>query len=132
VPSERLDLGAFIEQGREYRDAEGWSRLSRLRTELALTHPHPVRRVHELMTWVQSGDYDRIMSGEYLRRGQEPHWREETDAATEHYTERFKGFIDDAAQAATKIGEQLGGQFGEASDRASEAAEKLQEWLKRR
>jgi len=132
LPSERLDLGAFVEQGREYRDAEGWSRLTRLRTELGLTHPHPVRRVHELMTWVQSGDYDRIISGEYVRRGQEPHWRDETDAATEHYTERFKGFIDDAAQAATKISEQLGDQITDASGKATEAAEKLQEWLRRR
>ena len=35
--------------------------------ELTLTHPYPVRRVHELMKWVRSGDYDRIMSGEYVR-----------------------------------------------------------------
>jgi Zn-dependent protease with chaperone function len=132
LPSDKLDLGAFIEQGREYRDAEGWSRLARLRTELGLTHPHPVRRVHELMTWVQSGAYDRILSGEYVRRGQEPDWREETDAATEHYTERFKGFMDEAAQTATKLGEQLGDQFNDASGKASEAAEKLQEWLRRR
>ena len=84
------------------------------------------------MTWVQSGAYDRILAGEYVKRGQEPDWREETDAATEHYTERFKGFMDDAAQTATKIGEQLGDQFNDASGKASEAAEKLQEWPKRR
>jgi Zn-dependent protease with chaperone function len=132
LPSSKLDLSAFVEQGREYRDAEGWARLTRLRTELGLTHPHPVRRVHELMSWVQSGAYDRIMSGEYVRRGQEPDWRAETDAATEHYTERFKGFMDDAAQGVSKLGGQLGGQMTDASQRAGDAAEKLQEWLRKR
>ena len=38
------------------------------------------------------------MSGEYIRRGQEPDWRAETDAATGHYTERFKALLDEAAQ----------------------------------
>lgn len=131
VPSERLDLAAFIEQGRQYRDAEGWNRLSRLRTELNQTHPYAVKRVHELMKWVQSGEYDRIIGGEYVKRGNEAHWREETDAATEHYTERFRGMMDDAAQGVSKLGEQVGEATGKASEAASEAAEKLQGWLRR-
>jgi len=116
LPSERLDLGAFLEQGRDYRDADSWSRLTRLRTELGLTHPHPVKRVHELMAWVQSGEYDRVQSGEYVRRGQEPDWRAETDAATEHYTERFRSFMEG---------------MGDATAKASDVADKLGEWLKR-
>jgi Zn-dependent protease with chaperone function len=104
LPSNRLDLGAFIEQGRAYRDEEGWGRLTRMRTELGLTHPHPVRRVHELMTWVQSGAYDRIASGEYVRRGQEPDWRAETDAATQHYTERFRDFMSEATDGLSRLG----------------------------
>ena len=31
----------------------------------ALTHSFPVRRVKEVMTWVRSGDYDRILGGEF-------------------------------------------------------------------
>ena len=120
MPSDRLDLGAFLEQGRDYRDADGWSKLTRVRTELGLTHPHPVKRVHELMTWVQSGEYDRIVSGEYVRRGQEPDWRAETDAATQHYTERFKALLDEAAQG-----------MGDATVKVGDAAAKLQEWLRR-
>ena len=120
LPSQRLDLGAFLEQGRDYRDADGWAKLTRMRTELGLTHPHPVKRVHELMSWVQSGEYDRIVSGEYVRRGQEPDWRAETDAATGHYTERFKALLDEAAQG-----------MGDATVRVGDAAAKLQEWLRR-
>jgi hypothetical protein len=65
---------------------------------------------------VQSGAYDRVQSGEYVRRGQEPDWRAETDAATEHYTERFKAFMEGMTDATAK---------------ATDVAEKLGEWLKR-
>ena len=79
------------------------------------------------MTWVQSGEYDRIISGEYVRRGQEPDWRAETDAATQHYTERFKALLDEAAQGVSRLGEGM----GDASTKAGDAAAKLQEWLRR-
>ena len=64
--SRKLSLDAFVAQANEYEDWEpGWDKLMRFRRELMLTHPFPVRRVHELMKWVRSGDYDRIMGGEY-------------------------------------------------------------------
>ena len=68
--SRKLSLDAFVKQANEYVDWEpGWDKLMRFGRELTLTHPYPVRRVHELMKWVRSGDYDRIMAGEYVRRG---------------------------------------------------------------
>ena len=68
--SRKLSLDAFVKQANEYVDWEpGWDKLMRFGRELTLTHPYPVRRVHELMKWVRSGEYDRIMSGEYVRRG---------------------------------------------------------------
>ena len=50
----------------------GLERLSRLLLDLASGHPLPVRRVQELMAWVRGGDYDRIVGGDYVRRGEEP------------------------------------------------------------
>jgi Zn-dependent protease with chaperone function len=120
MPSERLNLDAFIRQGSEYRDVEGWEKFARMRSELGLTHPHAVKRVHELMSWVQSGEYDRIMGGDYIRRGQEPGPRDEADAATQHYSERFKSFFTEAGEAVGKVGDQLG-----------EVTTKLSDWLKR-
>jgi Zn-dependent protease with chaperone function len=120
MPSDKLNLDAFMKQGQDYRDVEGWEKLARMRSELGLTHPHSVKRVHELMSWVQSGEYDRIMSGEYIRRGQEPGARDEADAATQHYTERFKSFFDEAVEGVAKIGEQV-----------SDATNKVADWLKR-
>jgi hypothetical protein len=60
------------------------------------------------------------MSGEYVRRGQEPDWRAESDAATQHYTERFKALLDEATQG-----------MGDATAKVGDAAAKLQEWLRR-
>jgi Zn-dependent protease with chaperone function len=120
VPSENLSVDAFIRQASEYRDVEGWDKLARMRGELFQTHPYAVKRVHELLKWVQSGEYDRIVAGEYVRRGQEPGAREEADAATEHYTERFKSFFDDAVEGVARVGEQI-----------TDATNKLADWLKR-
>jgi Zn-dependent protease with chaperone function len=120
VPSEHLNVDTFVRQGTDYRDVEGWDKLARMRGELFQTHPYAVKRVHELLKWVQSGEYDRIVGGEYVRRGQEPGAREEADAATQHYTERFKSFFEDAGEAVAKVGEQL-----------TDATNKLTDWLKR-
>src|SRR4051795_12874050 len=68
--SRKLDLDAFVRQGIEYEEWEpGWDKLSRLRFELGQTHAFPVKRVHEVMRWVRSGEYDRIVGGEFPKRG---------------------------------------------------------------
>src|SRR5205807_2259673 len=75
-----LNLDAFIAQATEYSEkGRGMDRLSRLLLQLNLTHPMPVRRVHELLAWVREGEYDRIVDGDYLKRGQEYTLREEAD-----------------------------------------------------
>ena len=45
--------------------------------QLDLTHSYPVRRVAELMEWVRSGEYDRIIGGDYPRRDATPDPREQ-------------------------------------------------------
>lgn len=121
VPSSRLNLDTFIRQGTEYRDVEGWDKLARMRSEMFQTHPVAVKRVHELMKWVQSGDYDRVLAGEYVRRGSEAGVKDEADAATQHYTQRFKGLFDDASEGVAKVGEQL-----------TDATNKLSDWIAKR
>jgi Zn-dependent protease with chaperone function len=120
VPSERMNVAAFVKQGQEYQDIQGWDKLARMRSELNRTHPHAVKRVHELLKWVQSGEYDRIAAGDYLRRGQEPGTREEADAATQHYRERFASFFNDATEGVAKVGEQL-----------TDATNRVTDWLRR-
>jgi Zn-dependent protease with chaperone function len=118
--SRKLSLDAFINQANEYVDWEpGWDKLMRFGRELTQTHPYPVRRVHELMKWVRSGDYDRIMSGEYVRRGTRADAREEAGDAAEYYADKFRTIFKEGAEGVGKVG-----------DKAGEAADKLSDWLK--
>ncbi len=65
-----MNFDAFLEQADAYEDEDDlFSRHARFWSELSLTHPVAVRRVKELNAWVRSGEFDRIMGGEYVRRG---------------------------------------------------------------
>src|SRR5918998_3326955 len=84
-----LNLDAFIAQGMEYEDSgSGLERLTKMLQDLNVTHPLPVRRVRLLLDWVREGDYDRMVRGDYLRRGEEPSAREEADTAGVFYADR--------------------------------------------
>jgi Zn-dependent protease with chaperone function len=105
-----MSLDAFIEQARAYEDEDDlFSRHTRFWSELSLTHPVAVRRVKELTTWAGSGDFERILSGDYARRGQEPPPSEEFDSAVDHYKERFTGVLERTAGGVQELGKQLGG-----------------------
>ena len=104
-----LDLDAFLRQAQEFEEPGGaldW--ISRRRLEMGVTHPLAVRRVRELMDWVHAGDYDRIVGGDYLRRGEEPSAREEAASATDHYSERIKNAFQDVGDQLESAGKQIG------------------------
>jgi Zn-dependent protease with chaperone function len=118
VSARKLDLDAFIRQANDYEEwSSGWDKLNRLRAQLSLTHSYPVRRVKEVTAWVQSGDYDRIVAGEYPTRDQQADARKEAGDAVEFYKERFR-----------KIFNEFG--VDRVQERASDAAGKLSDWLK--
>jgi Zn-dependent protease with chaperone function len=104
-----MNLDAFIKQANDYHDEDDlFSRHARFFTELNLTHPFAVRRLKELTTWVQAGDYDRIRGGSYARRGEEPPPSAEFNAAVAHYRERFAAFLERTAGDVQRVGRQLG------------------------
>jgi len=106
--AEDLNLDAFMRQAMEYTETgEGLDRLQRLLTDLRQTHSLPVKRVHELLAWVRDGEYDRIVGGEYVRRGQERPAREEAADAATHYSDRFKDLFKEAGEHVNSAGQQL-------------------------
>jgi len=106
---DRLDVDAFISQAKEYETGgDAWDTVLKLLNTAFRTHPFSTVRVAELQRWIDAGDYDRILRGDYPRRGQEP--------------ERKIG--DDYADAAGYYGQQVRGAMDEISgtwDRAKEA-----------
>jgi Zn-dependent protease with chaperone function len=120
--SRKLNLDAFLKQAAEYEEWEpGWDRFARLRVEIAQTHAFPVRRVSELMKWVRSGDYDRVLRGEYVRRGDPVDARAEAGDAVDHYAERFRALFKDAGAGVAGAG-----------DRVADAAAQVGDWLRDR
>jgi Zn-dependent protease with chaperone function len=118
--SRKLNLDAFLKQAAEYEEWEpGFDKLSRLRIELGQTHALPVRRVSELMKWVRSGDYERIMRGEYIRRGDPINARAEAGEAVDFYADRFRQIFKEAGAGVASAGDKVAG-----------AAEKVGDWLK--
>ena len=103
-----MSFEAFMKQATDYENEDDlFSRHSRFWMELSMTHPIAVRRVMELMLWVQSGEYDRIRGGAYPRRGHEPPPSSEFNAAVAHYRERFSIFLDRTAGNVQDMGKKL-------------------------
>jgi Zn-dependent protease with chaperone function len=120
--SRKLNLDAFLKQANEYEEWEpGWDKFARLRVEIAQTHAFPVRRVSELMRWVRSGEYDRVLRGEYVRRGDPVDPRAEAGDAVDHYAERFRALFKDAGAGVAGAG-----------DRVADAAAQVGDWLRDR
>ena len=115
--ADELNLDAFLTQAREYEDWDDPSdRVRRFFYEINSTHPYAVRRVSEVMKWVQSGEYDRIQRGEYIRRGEEPPVQQEASAAFDFYATRFRAIFKDIGENVTKLGNQIGGLAEQAAD----------------
>jgi Zn-dependent protease with chaperone function len=118
--SRKLNLNAFPKQAAEYEEWEpGWDKLSRLRLEIAQTHAFPVRRVSQVMKWVRSGEYDRVMNGEFRKRSDPVDPRAGAGDAVDHYVERFRELIREASAGVANAG-----------DKVADAAGKLGDWLR--
>jgi Zn-dependent protease with chaperone function len=103
-----MDFEAFLKQCTEYQGEDDlFSRHARFWAELKLDHPFAVRRVKELVEWVQSGEYDRIRAGSYPRRGHEPAPSAEFQAAVDAYKAKFTRFFERTAGDVQRLGRQL-------------------------
>jgi Zn-dependent protease with chaperone function len=71
---EETDLNEFLKQAEEYRDSGDLAdTVFKILNLMGTTHPFHVLRTAELRDWVEAGDYDRILRGEYRRRGEPRH-----------------------------------------------------------
>jgi Zn-dependent protease with chaperone function len=117
MPADLLNLDAFMAQAMEYENWDDPSdRVRRFFNEIGQTHTYAVRRVSEVMRWVQGGEYDRIVRGEYRTRAQESDVREEATDAMEFYAERFRSFFREAGDNVTSLGSQVGDMSQQVAD----------------
>src|SRR3954468_463385 len=62
----RLDYGQFLQQARDFQKNYDDKALDRFWADIVtagLTHPFPIWRVSEILAWVESGEYARVLNG---------------------------------------------------------------------
>jgi Zn-dependent protease with chaperone function len=105
----QLNVDAFMQQAHEYAaSGEGLDVVYKLLSTLALTHPMHTVRAAELQRWVAGGDYDRIVRGEYARRGPETTNRplgDDLSAAGNYYAGEARELATQVADAAKRAAE---------------------------
>ncbi len=110
-----LDVDDFMAQANEYLNTnEGLDIIYKIVNTLGLTHPLHTVRAAELQQWIASGDYERILRGEYTRRGKEAHERplkEDIGAAGGFYAQEAKETVSQVVDAAKKAAEKVGEAF---------------------
>lgn len=107
--NEQLNVDAFMQQAHEYAGStEGLDVIYKLLSTLALTHPMHTVRAAELQRWVGTGEYDRILRGEYIRRGEESKHRplgDDMAAAGSYYAGEARELASQVADAARRAAE---------------------------
>ncbi|MGA5301049.1 M48 family metallopeptidase [Nucisporomicrobium flavum] len=129
----QIDTAAFLEQAADY---EGGGDLRDSIHKIGMTawssHPVPVARAAELRKWVDSGDYARILGGDYDRRDGDGNASVTGDvkAAASHYRETFENSQDPLISLARRVtggaadlGDWAGTQAGKARNWAGTAAD---------
>ena len=103
---DRTNLNEFIVQADAYRESgDVADQVFKVLNVLGRTHPFHVLRVAELRDWIESGDYDRIVSGEYARRGEpDSVYEEDLRAAATAYADEARDLLDSITGAAMQAG----------------------------
>jgi hypothetical protein len=117
----QLSVDAFMAQANEYLGSrEGLDVIYKILNTLSLTHPMNTIRAAELQQWVASGEYDRILRGEYVRRGPDAEarpLRDDLAAATTHYAAEARELAGQVAEAAKRAAERAAEAFRAAQGR---------------
>ncbi|HEU0240588.1 MAG TPA: M48 family metallopeptidase [Micromonosporaceae bacterium] len=123
-----IDTAAFLEQAQEY-DSSGDLRDSmiKLMMTIGLTHPLPVARAAALRSWIDSGAYARILSGDYPRRetDRDASIRDDAREAAESYRDTFRHSQDPLVGLLRKLGDGAAG----VGDVVGAGASRVRGWM---
>lgn len=112
---EETDLNAFMVQAREYETGgDAADAIAKVFNTLWMTHPFHTLRAAELQRWVEAGSYDRILRGEYPRRGSQDEQRpigEDFAEAGKYYAEQAREAVDSVSEVAKKARDAFMGAF---------------------
>jgi hypothetical protein len=97
-----IDIEALREQSSEYVDATGLDGFFKFVSTAGRTHPFPVIRVAELASFIEDGNYEAIVGGDYTRRGEEPPLVHDLEQARRGFSESAQKVFTNADQHVNK------------------------------
>jgi len=105
---DEMSVEEFIKQAEDY-EQEGDLRDGALKllNLLHQSHPSSVLRLAELKHWVDSGHYEKILSGEYSRRGDEGEIYKDITESVEEFKERLAESSDPLFRFFGDLGESV-------------------------
>ncbi len=116
---EEMDLNAFMVQAKEYEEGgDAVDAIAKVLNTLWMTHPFHTLRAAELQRWVEAGHYDRILRGEYPRRGTEDDRRplsEDFKEAGDYYAAQARDALDSVGEVARKARDAFSSAFNKGS-----------------
>jgi len=100
------DLNEFLIQAKEYEETGGaLDRVFKILNTLPQSHPFNTLRAAELQRWIEGGAYERILGGDYTRRGPDAEKRpidQDIDEARDHYMKEAKAVVNDVVDSAKR------------------------------
>jgi Zn-dependent protease with chaperone function len=118
-----MDAGAFLAQSDDYRHTtQARDSVAKLLNLMGRTHPFAVQRAGELRDWVVSGDYNRILAGEYPSRV------EDRDASVrDEVAATLRSYRDKAGSSSDPLVKLLRDVAGGVTDAAGDVAGRLRD-----
>lgn len=106
---DETDLNEFLAQADEYRESgDVADSVFKVLNLLGTTHPFHTLRAAELRDWIESGAYERILRGEYHRRGEpDAPYLDDLRAAGQSYREGAREIFDQMADGAREAADKV-------------------------
>ncbi|MBH0777205.1 M48 family metallopeptidase [Nocardia bovistercoris] len=130
-----MNHGAFLAQADDYERSgdlrDGVLKLLNLELQ---SHPFSVLRAAELRRWIQSGEYERVLGGDYPRRDQDRNARiaDEVRAAARTYKQNFDASEDPLIRTVRDLGRDVGSAVTavghEVGDTVTKIGKRLNDW----
>lgn len=105
---EEMNLDEFIRQAEDYDSGENLSDgVFKFMNLVWQSHPFPVMRLAAIKNWVDDGDYQKFMDGDYQRRDaqEKEDIRKDFEDAAREYQDEFKRSKDPLAQTISRAQE---------------------------
>jgi Zn-dependent protease with chaperone function len=109
--SEEMNLDEFIVQAEEYRESgDVADQVFKVLNLMGQSHPFYVLRVAEIRSWIEEGEYDRILRGEYQRRDEpDPAYTDDLREAAQAYSQGAKDLFGQVTDAAKRMADDIMG-----------------------